>query len=126
MDSPITGVLVDVCNNTIQKKTLDGTLQGFYSALNCDCIDITTRSINGRVFDFVCDDEALLKPHPRVSAIDSKHDPMLVGNLFICSSDEEGASVSIDDEDVDHIKENILGCISGFEMYGVVGNVEYV
>lgn len=126
MANPLTGVLVDVCNGTIEKKTLDGTLQGFYRALHCDCIDITTRAINGRVFDFVCDNEGLLKPGVKVSAIDSKRDPMLVGNLFICSSDEEGNSVSIDDEAIAHIKENILGCISGFDFYGVISNVEYL
>lgn len=125
MANPLTGVLVDVCNGTIEKKTLDGTLQGFYRALHCDCIDITTRSIAGRIFDFVCDDEGLLKPGAKISAIDSKRNPMLVGNLFICSSDEEGNSVSIDDEAIAHIKDNVLGCISGLSFYGVIGNVEY-
>lgn len=126
MANPLTGVLVDVCNGTIEKKTLDGTLQGFYKALHCDCIDITTRSIAGRVFDFVCDDEGLLKPGAKISAIDSKRDPMLVGNLFICSSDGEGNSVSIDDEAIAHIKENVLGCILDLDFYSVISNVEYV
>lgn len=125
MSNKLTGVLVDVCNDVIEKCELDGTLQDFYRVLKCDCIDITCRKIAGREFDFVVDDEGLLKHPLRVSAVNSKREPMLVGNLFICASDEEGSSVSISDEDIDYIKEHTLGIISGFEFWSVIRDVDY-
>lgn len=125
MPKSLTGVLVDVNTDKVETVTLDGTLSDFYRVLHCDCIDITTRLIDGKCFDIVCDDEGLLKSPFRVSAVNRKREPMLVGNLFICSSDEEGESISLTDSEIEHVKNSTLGIIQGFDFWTVLANVEY-
>ena len=80
------GVLVDVENETVRVVEIPDELDSFYKILNCDCIDIVVRAIGGRCrkkFNIVCDDEALLKNAPRISAIDNLGNVQLCGNLFI-------------------------------------------
>ena len=91
MKKNITGVLIDTQNNTVGTVTLDGTLEGYYTALHCSCIDIVSRSIGKiqKYFEIVCDDEGLFSEAPQVSAVDRTLKPMLVGSLFIAKMDEE-------------------------------------
>ena len=84
------GVLVDVEKETASVVEIPDELEEFYKILNCDCIDIVVRSIGGRLrkkFNIVCDDEALLKNAPKISAIDNLGNPQLCGNLFIVSGE---------------------------------------
>ena len=60
MHKIVKGVLLDVNTGELQVVTLDGSPQGFYEALDCSCIDIVDRTINGRTYTVVCDDEGLL------------------------------------------------------------------
>lgn len=117
---------MDVNAGTVSEATIENSLSGFYRALNCSTIDIVERKVGGVPYDFICDDEALLKPPAKVSAIAKDRSPMLAGNLFLCKSTPDGESTSLSPEDITHIKENILGCISGLEFYGVISNVEYI
>lgn len=87
MSKDIEGILLDVNTGSISVKKLDGSLQSFYEALNCDTIDIVERKIAGKPFSIVCDDEGLLKGDPAISAIDAQDRPMLVGSLFIANSE---------------------------------------
>lgn len=80
------GVLVDVEKETASVVEIPDELDAFYKILNCDCIDIVVRAIGGRCrkkFNIVCDDEALLKNDPKISAIDNLGNVQLCGNLFI-------------------------------------------
>lgn len=106
MKNPITGVLVDVDNEIAEVKTLDGSLDAYYKALNCECIDMATRKIGKRwkSFNIVCDDEGLFKQMPKISAISDLGEVMLVGNLFITGpADEEGSLTSLNDEDAKYV-----------------------
>ncbi len=81
----------------------------WHNLLKCDLIDITTRSIAGREYDLICDDEALLKTGGKVTALSSKGDPVLVGNVIICNFDEEtGEERGLTPEDMEHIRQNIV------------------
>lgn len=129
MEKELTGVLVDVKRGVVERCTLDGSLQDFYRVLNCSRIDITTRILATREFDIVCDDEGLLKADARVSAFDRAGSPMLVGNLFFCSSDCEGNSVSITDDDIEFIMDHAI-CIGSpqggeWREWHAVFDVEY-
>ena len=107
MSKSVRGVLLDVNTGSMQGTTLDGSLQGFYEALDCACIDIVDRTINGRPYTIVCDDEGLLKDGAKLSAISEDNDPMLVGNLFITNSEytPDGAALAdLADDDISHIK----------------------
>ena len=99
----ITGILLDTENNTIRKTVLDGTLEGYYNALRCRCFDIVQRSIGGKPYDIYCDDDGLFVERPIISAFSPDGEPMLVGNLFICHHDDEGNTVSLLDDEVEHI-----------------------
>lgn len=111
--SKVTGVLLDVSQGALkngnkpQVVTVEDELSSYYEILNCRCIDITQRKIGGKLFDIVCDDEALLVDDPVMSAVSTDFEPMLAGNLFICKVDDEGNLVSLTTEE----QESVLGCI---------------
>lgn len=104
MAGKITGILVDVVKGTIDKATIDKSLDGYYAALNCRCIDIVSRTVGGKRFLVICDDEGLLKNDIKVSAIAPSGEVMLVGNLFIVNSDGADDVESLTDEECQHIK----------------------
>ena len=108
MAGKITGVLVDVTKRTIKKVTIEKSLDGYYAALNCRCIDIVSRTIGGMPFLIVCDDEGLLKSDMCVSAIAPSGETMLVGNLFIVKSDGTDDIESLTDNECQHIMRNQL------------------
>ena len=104
----ITGVLVDVIHNTIEEITIIDTLDNLYKILNCDTIDIIKRSINGKLYHVVCDDNALLKnPIPRIGLVNPTGDSKIYGNAFICGDvDCEGDLTSLNEDDIKSILRN--------------------
>lgn len=102
----IKGVLVDVMNEKVEVVEIEKSLQSYYNILNCDCIDIVSRKIDGREFDIVCDDEGLLKDPQKISAIDIMCQPMLVGNLFIVKFDGIEDIKSLNDDEINHVLKN--------------------
>lgn len=87
MEKMITGVLIDTQSATAKVVTIPKKLESYYAAINCRCIDITRRRLDGKPFDIVCDDEALLRDNPVLSAISSTGEPMLAGNLLLLQFD---------------------------------------
>lgn len=102
MTKTITGVLVDARNASITRAEIPATLDSYYEHLDCSTIDIVSRRIGGRRFDIICDDEGLFKDDPRISALDSEYQPMLVGNLFVCSH-ADGYEISLTEEEISHV-----------------------
>ena len=91
----------------------EGGLDNYYKLLDCDLVDITTRSIGGELFDIICDDEGLLKDDRIVSAVDKKGRPALVGNLLISKADEEeGRQIGLTDEELFHCQLHIADATS--------------
>lgn len=86
----------------------DGGLDEWYRLLNCSMIDIQTRQINGKYYDFICDDEALEKPRAKITALDKEGQPQLVGNLIICNYDGEGGETSLTDDEIKAITDKIV------------------
>lgn len=107
-NTPVTGVLLDIHSGMAGRYTVDGSLQGYYTALRCNCITIAKRYIGGEIFSIYCDDEGLLKANYQISAVDGERHPALVGNLFIAQVDEEGNTVSLTGSQIrkalDHIR----------------------
>ena len=94
MKNLLRGVLVDVEQETVSVVEITDKLDEFYRILNCDCIDIVVRRIGSKLFNIVCDDEALLKEAPKISAIDNLGQPMLCGNLFIVGGETIGGDLT--------------------------------
>ncbi len=94
-------------NETHGPRTIQRDLKEYYALLGCRLIEMPTRRIgvrNGRRYTIICDEEGLFAEQPKISAIDNLGRPMLVGNLFIVKVDEEGNTVGLDSNDIEHIK----------------------
>lgn len=101
----IKGILVTTAGE-IKPAELDGSLDGYYEALECDIIDCTVRRIGNKEYDIICDDEGLCKENPKVTAVTTRLEPALVGNLFICNHDEEGNWTSLTMAEMNQIRIN--------------------
>lgn len=100
-------LLLDVMEGKVETVDADG-VEEFYKLLHCTTIDIVQRIIGDRWYDIVCDDNGTFVEDPRISAVDSNGQIMLVGNLLICGlADADGVLTSLSEEDIEHIKESI-------------------
>ena len=107
--SKVTGVLIDVlAGTTIVYTVKSGTLEEYYRILNCTTFDITSRRIGNNYYDIYCDDEGLFQCNPIVSAISSDRNPMLVGNLFVTKTNDEGETISLTQEEIGEVLDNIV------------------
>lgn len=96
----------------IMEFTIEPTLENYYRLLYCNLIDIVVRTVGGKKYAFIVDDEGLLKDRPIASAIEPRNfDNALVGSLLVTGvPDEDGELTSLTDEDV----ANIMGHVRGF------------
>lgn len=115
----ITGVLVDVKAGVARKATINKSLDGYYSALNCGCIDIVSRRIGGQGFDIVCYSKALLYKNEPPSAFSANGEPVLFGNLFIANCNEEGVLFDLREGQTEHVLRHVCTIIgtSGDSVY---------
>lgn len=103
MTKTITGVLLDTERAHVERATIPANLDSYYKHLDCTTIDIVSRTVGGKRFDIICDDEGLLKEDVCISALDRDYNPMLVGNLFVCKHDSDGNENSLTDAEISHI-----------------------
>lgn len=89
-----------VHNDSATFEKVSPTLETYYEMLNCRTIDIVSIPFNGKDYDVICDDEALLKEPPySFSVISKEGHPMIAGNILICNS-ENGYETTLTPEDV--------------------------
>ena len=101
----IKGLLIDVHKRLgVNVIEFEDTLDNLYKLCDCDLIDITERKVGDNWYDFVVDDEGLFKQPAIPSVYDTNREPMLVGNVLICSHDEEGNLASLTDEQSEDLK----------------------
>lgn len=106
--------LIDVYNRERGEVDVKNELEAFYEKLDCRCIDIVVRKVNGVEFDIMCDDEGLFREDCRPSAFTAEGDPMLVGNLMFFHHDAEGNLTEISDDEMRLLKNSICyPCIGG-------------
>ena len=110
----------------IKLLDIEGTLEEYYKYIGCSCIDIVTRKVGDTYFDIICDDEGLLKDSPHISAVDTKGNPMLVGNLIFTHTDEEGETIGVTDNDVATIMDEVrLAIAPDDRLLGIVIRMDY-
>lgn len=89
-------------------------LQVYYKAIGCDLIDIVTVKIGGKVFDCICDDEALLKTQEeliRPCLIYQDGTPHIFGKCVIIGlADKKGDETSLSEDDISLIRHNMAFC----------------
>jgi len=84
-----------------------GGLEEWRRLIDCSLIDVASRRISGQYYDFIIDDEGLLKGR-KVTALDSAGNPMLSGPLVICRYDGKGGEMSLTAADIQAITEKIV------------------
>ena len=123
--------LIDTEKERPQLIDTIGGLEEWRRLLQCQVIDIQERYIEGRPFDFICDDEAGLKEGCKVSGINKEQQPELLGNLIICKCDDEGHETGLNKEDIEILKRHF--CILGLNepqegranRWAAIGGLEY-
>ncbi|KJY54740.1 hypothetical protein JF73_17540 (plasmid) [Lactobacillus helsingborgensis] len=90
----------------ITEKVIDNNLRSFYREINCNYIDISSWSITGQDYDFIIDDEGLLKPNPMVSVISLNNKPIFFGRIIL-TRNCEGLQTSLTDKDIKKIKKHL-------------------
>lgn len=107
---------------------IGNTLEEYYKCLDCDMIEHVVWTIDGVEYDFICDEEALLKdenPHVSIKSKDNS-ELRLVNKILLCSSNEEsGEFLSIPNiaSVLDLVqKKTKLVMFSD----GVMGNITYI
>lgn len=97
-------IFLDVEKQALPKVIeIEDNLDVFYELIGCRCVDIVERRIGHKYFSVICDDEGLFKDDVLVSAVDVQFHPMLVGNLIVANSDDEGNLTDLSDEDIKQI-----------------------
>ena len=74
-------------------------LHEYYRYLHCQCIDMATIDVDGHAYDVICDDEALLR-NPLIPSLYISEEQVFFGNLAFVKTDENGAEVGLDREDM--------------------------
>lgn len=103
-------------------KDYDDTLDNLYKDVDCRTIDIITRGIEGKPFNIVCDDEALLNGKAEnnlpTAIFEEPMGEQLYGNLLITGlGDNEGNLTGLTEEDYKLIKRacGTLGRLANLE-----------
>ena len=97
-------VYLNVENRELPKVIdIEDDFDVFYELIKCRYIDIVHRKIGHKYFDVICDDEGALKEDAITSAVDTQFRQMLVGNLIVSKSDDEGNLIDLSDEDIKQI-----------------------
>lgn len=82
---------------------IEDKLKVFYELIGCRSIDIARRKIGNKYFDIICDDNGLLKTNHVTSAVDTQFREMMVGNLIVTKSDDEGNLIDLSDDEIKQI-----------------------
>lgn len=101
-------IWIDVESDEVKVIDTKADLKAMYAMCNCDCIDIAVRSIGGKPYNIVVDDEGLLKSNWTIGALNHDNELMLAGNLVVLGINRRTCDFAgLTDADV----ENIMGYV---------------
>ena len=85
-------------------------LNFFYENIGCRCVDCVCRKIGKNYYDIWVDDEGLLKEKRYICGelISNKASEILVGNIVIAKSNEEGETIGLTYDDLEEIHKYIF------------------
>lgn len=113
----LTGLLVKKDKDTkeliFKEVVFKDELENLYNIIEAHPIDIQERYIANKCFDFVIDDEYLLKGYDINDAtgfeMSQQQEAILGAFLILGQADEEGRETSLTSEDIALIKTQIIG-----------------
>ncbi len=105
------GFLIDTRKGTAGAVEFEREDGSYNRLIGCDMLQFQERSVGGKYFDLITDEEALNSDNPVISAFNSKRECMQVGNILVLGLPEEGSgtSTSLTAEDVKLIEAHTLG-----------------
>ena len=83
-------------------KTMENTLKAMWEILDCHHVTCTQIKIEDKLYDIWSDDEALLTDKP-IPTLYINDDLILFGNLIFATSDDEGSTTGLSEEDMDRV-----------------------
>lgn len=83
-------------------KTMENTLKAMWEILHCHHVTCTKIKIEDKFYDVWSDDCALLKDKP-IPTLYINDDLILFGNLIFATSDDEGTTTGLSEEDMDRV-----------------------
>ncbi len=92
----------------VEVKEIENELETYYKEIGCEMIDIQERTIDGKAYDIICDEEYLLTHQMPQLTVDSKLgiDWSLFGTVIICRQ-RRGKEIGLTDIEVARIMENL-------------------
>ena len=108
-------LIIDVKKNEVRDETITKDLDTYYEKIDTDMIEIPTYRVGGKAFDFICDEEGLLKDKPITSGFDENGKPMLVGNLIITGPNGR----NLTDETIAHLRKHVVNTTAGWRLVGI-------
>lgn len=117
----IKGVFVDVLNKKpcIEVIDYDDNLEIIYSLLKCETINIVQRKIGNNYYNFICDDDGLLKDI-KCSCVDKNDKLMFTGNLLIVRHNDFEDTESLTTEQIKEVLEQTQYIVTSKELYPVI------
>lgn len=96
--------VISICHlnedlTAISYKTIIDDIKEFYKIIQCNCIDIIVRYIDGIPYNIICDDEGWFKQNPIITLTSEDKTEAIVGNIIIApinyiESEELGSFVN--------------------------------
>ena len=111
----VRGLIIDVKKNEVRDETITKDLDTYYEKIDTDMIEMPTYRVGGKAFDFICDEEGLLKDNPIPSGFDEHGKPMLVGNLIITGPNGR----NLTDETIAHLRKHVVNTTAGWRLTGI-------
>lgn len=120
---------------TCELLTIEDKLDDFYEHIGCRCIDIVERRFGGRMFDVVCDDEALLSGEPGLPTSlwfgrkeKGEREELLealFGTLLLCHNDGNGNLTNATPDDLLKVQQAYMeaGTTTGETFYCLSHNL---
>lgn len=99
--------IIDTVEKEVKVQEIENELEGFYSALHCDLVEIHPVWIENGQYLIVMDEEGLFKD-PLIPSIRIKGKPFVYGSVFICTEDYDELS-GITDADAEMLKSKVHG-----------------
>ena len=104
----LVGVLIRPEDMAIETVEIPNTLEGLTGALDCEYIETAIRTIRGKRFMIVCDEEGRLKERQCISGVWMEYNRIkdyFVGNILVISADvtPDGDMIGLTPEEVDYV-----------------------
>ena len=123
-------LLIDVVNADVKEVEITD-FHDFYKYIGCSAFDVAGRYVGAenRWYDIFVDDCGMLKENAIVSAVNMTNCVMLVGNLVITRTGEDGEQIPLTQDDVNYLYEYLRTAVrkedGKLKPYPVLVDVKY-